>query len=187
MKSLERALKPFANIYVIVLCWILSVVNLNLFMKPLNDFAKATGLPKAPDVLDVYTYYTPEEGYQALATLGEQGRDAYRLANYTDFVLPILLFLSFALPYVALRKSSAYLVLALIYLIFDYIENVAEKYVLEIFPERNDTVMTLACYTGFIKIVSFVGNVVVLLIDGLRWLLKFFDRSANNSRAAKIR
>ena len=186
MKSLARILKPFANIYVILLSWLLSVINLYLFIKPLNDYANEAGLAQAPDVLDVLNYYSPEDGYQLLFSLGEKGRHAYRLANYTDFVLPILLFLSIALPYVALRKNPSYLLLPLIYLIADYVENVAEKYVLEIFPERNDTMMSWACYTGLLKIGAFYISVFVLLLDGLRWLMHFFTRSEID-RTAKAR
>ncbi|CAF0747180.1 unnamed protein product [Adineta steineri] len=98
-------------------------------------------------------YYTPDEGYQALTRLGNDGRNAYRLSNYTDFILPFLLFLSLSLPNLALGKGSRYIISPLIYMISDYIENIAEKYVLEIYPKRNDSIMMLACYSGLIKMI----------------------------------
>lgn len=182
MRSLARILEPLANIYVIFLCWLLSIINLKLFMIPLDNYAKEAGLLKTPDVLDVLNYYSPEEGYQALALLGEQGRHAYRLANYTDFVLPVLLFLSVGLPFIALKKSPSHLILAFLYLITDYLENLAEKYVLEIFPERNDTIMMIACYTGLTKIITIYGSLLVLLIDRLYWLMNFIYRVATSRK-----
>ena len=116
------------------------------------DYATAAGLKTTPTVLDGMNYYTPDEGYQALSSLGDNGRNAYRLANYADFVLPILLFLSLSLPNVALGKRCHYVIGPLIYMISDYIENIFEKYVLEIYPKRNDLIMTLACYSGLVKI-----------------------------------
>ncbi|CAF4232306.1 unnamed protein product, partial [Adineta steineri] len=106
-------------------------------------------------------YYTPDEGYQALTRLGNDGRNAYRLSNYTDFILPFLLFLSLSLPNLALGKGSRYIISPLIYMISDYIENIAEKYVLEIYPKRNDSIMMLACYSGLIKMIFVCGSLIM--------------------------
>lgn len=74
MEQLYRLLKPLANIYVILLSWCLSILNLYLFIKPLKEYAKSAGLDTTPIVLDAMNYYTPYEGYQALKILGENGR-----------------------------------------------------------------------------------------------------------------
>lgn len=138
-------------------------------MKPMLDYAAAAGLKTLPTVLDTLTYYTPDEGYQTLAVLGDQGRDAYRWTNYADFVIPVLFFLSVSLPNVAMGKDSRYIVAPLIYMISDYLENIAQKFVLEIYPKRNDFVMTAACYAGMVKMVTLTGSMLVLIIDGLLW------------------
>ncbi|CAF3557763.1 unnamed protein product [Rotaria sp. Silwood1] len=186
MEQLCRVLKPIANIYIISLSWSLAIFNLYLFNKPLRECAMSVGLNTIPIVLDTMSYYTPDEGYQVLSDLGDNGRNAYRLANYTDFVLPILLFLSLSLPNLALRKGCQYVIVPLIYMISDYIENVAEKYVLEIYPRRNDFVMTLACYFGLIKIITFFGSLLILIINGLQWILKTINRSELQRQTQKV-
>ncbi|CAF3774261.1 unnamed protein product, partial [Rotaria sordida] len=93
-------------------------------------------------------YYTPDEGYQALTVLGDEGRNAYRLATHADVILPFLVFLSLSLTAVTLGKKYRYAIGPFIYMIADYIENIAEIYVLRIYPKRNDSIMTLACYAG---------------------------------------
>ncbi|CAF4861707.1 unnamed protein product, partial [Rotaria sp. Silwood1] len=97
-------------------------------------------------------YYTPDEGYQALTVLGDEGRNAYRLATPADVVLPFLVFLSLSLPAVTLGKKCRYAISPFIYMISDYIENIAEIYVLGIYPKRNDSIMTLACYAVLLDI-----------------------------------
>ncbi|CAF0781111.1 unnamed protein product [Adineta steineri] len=132
----------------IILLWSLSILNLYVFYIPLKNYTTSAGLDALPIVLDQMNYYTPDEGYQALTRLGNDGRNAYRLSNYTDFILPFLLFLSLSLPNLALGKGFCYIISPLIYMISDYIENIAEKYVLEIYPKRNDSIMMLACYSA---------------------------------------
>ncbi|CAF4593651.1 unnamed protein product [Rotaria sp. Silwood2] len=104
-----------------------------------------------PTILDTMTYYTPEEGYQTLSNLGDNGRHAYRLTNYAEFVFPVLLFLSLSLSNLAMGKRHQYIVGPFLYMIFEYVENLAEKYVLEIYPNRHDSVMKLACYAGLMN------------------------------------
>ena len=156
-------------------------------MKPLKEYATSAGLDTPPIVLDTMNYYTPDEGYQALTILGENGRNAYRLANYTDFVLPFLLFLSLSLPNLALGKGYRYIIGPLIYMIIDYFENIAEKYVLEIYPQRNDFVMTLACYFGLIKMISLCGSLVVLIINGLMRILKPKAQLESRNQKQKVK
>ncbi|CAF3798604.1 unnamed protein product [Rotaria magnacalcarata] len=163
MEQLCHLLKPLVNAYVILLSWFLAILNLYLFDKPLREYATSVNLNTQPTVLDTIHYYTAEEGYQVLSNLGDHGRDAYRLANYADFTLPIFLFLSLSLPSLALGKGCLHVMGPLLYMISDYIENIAEKYVLEIYPKRNDIVMTLACYTGLVKILTFLGSLFVLI------------------------
>jgi hypothetical protein len=169
MEQLCRILKPLTNIYIILLSWFLAVLSFYLYMKPLLEYAKSAGLKTMPIVLDTMTYYTPDEGYQALSVLGDNGRQAFRLANYIDFVLPIPVFLSLSLPNVAMGKGCQHIIGPLIFMISDYIENISEKYVLEIYPKRNDLVMTLACYAGIIKLTTFLGSILMLIINGLKW------------------
>ena len=147
------------------------------------DYATAAGLKKIPTVLDAMTYYTPDEGYQALSSLGDDGRNAYRLTNYVDFVIPLFFFLSLSLPNVALGKTRCHYVIGpLICMISDYIENIFEKYVLEIYPKRNDLIMTLACYAGLVKFASFAVSLLILIINGLKWVLKPKDPSQSKSQ-----
>jgi hypothetical protein len=182
MEQLCKILKPLANLYIILLIWSLTILNFYLCFKPMMDYATAAGLKTIPTVLDGMNYYTPDEGYQALSSLGDNGRNAYRLVNYADFVLPLLLFLSLSLPNVALGKRCHYVIGPLIYMISDYIENIFEKYVLEIYPKRNDLIMTLACYAGLVKIVSFAVCLLLLIINGLKWVLKSKDPSQSKSQ-----
>jgi hypothetical protein len=94
------------------------------------------------------------------------------LANYADFVLPFSIFLSLSLPNVAIGKNCQHIIGPMIYMISDYIENISEKYVLEIYPKRNDLVMTLACYAGLVKLTALCGSVLILIINGLKSMLK---------------
>ena len=171
VEQLSRVLRPVSNIYGILVVWSLAGLSLYLCFKPMTDYAASIGLKSTPIVLDTVTYYTPEEGYQILSTLGEKGRNAYRWTNYADFAFPLFLALSVSLPQLALGQSARHLVPALTYLIFDYLENVAEKYVLEIYPKRNDQVMTLACYLGIVKMLAINASLLLLVIGGLGWLL----------------
>lgn len=187
MKQLYRILKPLANIYIIILSWSLTILNFYLCFKPLNEYATSAGLNKTPTILDAMTYYTPEEGYQALTVLGHNGRNAYRLTNYADFVLPVLLFLSLSLPNLAVGKGSQYIIGPLFYMISDYIENIAEKYVLEIYPKRNDSIMTIACYAGLLKWLFFYGSLLIMVINGVRWILKKKNQSESKSQKKKTK
>jgi hypothetical protein len=180
--KLIQVLRPLANIYVIALVWVLTGINLYLFMKPLNDYAVSMGLANQPIVLDMMNYYTAEQGYQALSILGDGGRDAYRLSSYTDFVLPVLVFLAMFLPHLAQGQGARYVIGPSIYIISDYIENVAEKYVLELYPQRNDTVMRLACYAGLVKMIGLCVSLFLLVIHGLRWILTATSRSERKQR-----
>ena len=182
MEQLCKILNPLANVHSILLIWSLTILNFYLCAKPLLDYAAAAGLKTIPVVLDTMTYYTPDEGYQALSSLGDDGRNAYRLGNYADFVLPLCFFLSLSLPNVALGKRSHYIVAPLIYMISDYIENIFEKYVLEIYPNRNDLIMTLACYAGLVKMIFIFGSLLILIINGLKWVLKPKDLSQSKSQ-----
>ncbi len=172
MEQLYNLLKPLANIYSVLLSWSLTIVNFYLVWKPLNDFAISASLPTIPIVLDTLSYYTSDEGYQVLSNLGEDGRNAYRLVNYADFVLPFLIFLSLSLSSIALGKGRYHIIAPFVYMVFDYLENIAEKYVLEIFPERNNFVMNLACYFGLVKIWAVGVALIVLIFNVLQWLWK---------------
>jgi hypothetical protein len=187
MEQLCRMLKPLANIYIIFSSWVLATLCLCLWFKPLIEYSRSAGLNTIPVVLDAMNYYTPDEGYQALSALGENGRNAYRLANYADFVLPLLFFLSFSLPNLALGKGCQYIIGPLIYMISEYIENIAEKYVLEIYPKRNDFVMTLACYSGLVKIIFFGISFLILIINGLQWILQLNNQSKSMNQKQKVK
>ncbi|CAF3698459.1 unnamed protein product [Rotaria sp. Silwood1] len=76
MEKLYRMLKPLANRYVILSIWFLTVRNFYLCLKPLQEYAASAGLNRTPVVLNTMTYYTPDEGYQALSVLGDNGRRA---------------------------------------------------------------------------------------------------------------
>jgi hypothetical protein len=171
MEQLYRMLKPLANRYIILSIWSSTVFNFYLCYKPLQDYTASAGLNRIPAVLDMMTYYTPDEGYQALSVLGDNGRHAYRLTNYVDFVLPILLFLSLSLPNLALGKGRQYIIGPFLYMISDYIENLAEKYVLEIYPKRHDSVMKLACYAGLMKMVFINASLLILIVNSLKYLV----------------
>lgn len=170
MEQFCRLLKPLANNYIILLICILTGLNFYLCLKPLLDYAKIAGLPTVPVILDSLNYYTADEGYQVLLNLGEQGRQAYRWTNYADFILPILLFLSLSLPNLAMKTNNRLITFPFIYMLFDYLENIAEKYVLEIYPERNDLIMTFAAGTGLIKIIAFAVSLLILIINGFIWI-----------------
>ncbi|CAF1224006.1 unnamed protein product [Adineta steineri] len=151
MRKLYRILKPLANRYSVLLIWFFAIFNFYLCVKPLKEYAASIGLNETPTILDTMTYYTPDEGYQTLSNLGDDGRRAYRLTNNAEFVFPILLFLSLSLSNLVMGKGHHYITGPFLYMIFEYIENLAEKYVLEIYPNRHDTVMKLACYAGLIN------------------------------------
>lgn len=177
MKYISRQLQPLTNIYVIFFIWAVTIGSFYLCFKPLLDYAAAAGLETTPTILDGLNYYTPDEGYEVLSKLGDRGRDAYRLTNYADFILPVCLFLSLSLPHLAMKNNDRFLILPLIYMISDYMENITEKYVLEIYPKRNDFIMTLACYTGLIKIIAFAVSMLLLIINGLLWIRQSASRN----------
>ncbi|UJR24409.1 hypothetical protein I4U23_005786 [Adineta vaga] len=182
MEQICRTLKPFANIYTVLLMWFLTITNFYICLKPIHDYAAIAGLKSMPVILDALFYYTPDEGYQTLSILGIDGRNAYRLTNYYDFVLPIILFLSLTLPNIALGEKCYCLIAPFIYMISDYIENLAEKYVLEIYPERNDSMMTLACYAGLSKFGFLFLSVLIIIINLFKWILKEKPQSTSNNK-----
>jgi hypothetical protein len=185
MEQLYKSLKPLANIYTILLSWSLTIVNFYLIVKPLKDYAISVSLPTIPMVLDTMSYYTSDEGYQVLSNLGEDGRNAYRLVNYGDFVLPFLIFLSVSLSSIALGKGQYHVIAPFVCMVFDCLENIAEKYVLEIFPERNDFAMNLACYFGLVKMLAMGVSLITLLLNVLQWLWKWQKRSLEKQQEHK--
>jgi hypothetical protein len=172
MEQLYKSLKPLANLYTIILSWSLVIVNFYLMAKPLMDYAPSASLATLPIVLDTLNYYTSDEGYQVLSNLGEDGRNAYRLLNYWDCVLPFLIFFSVSLSNIALGKGRYYVIAPFATMVFDYMENIAEKYVLEIFPERNDFAMNLACYFGLAKMAAAIVSLIILAFNVLQWFWK---------------
>jgi len=176
MKKLYYTLKPFANRYTVLIIWLLAVLNFYFCCKPLLDYGASIGSNKFPIVLDSLYYFTPDDGYEVLSNLGDQGRQAYRLLNYIDFILPISLFLSLSLPNLAMNKGPAYIIAPFLYMISDYIENLAEKYVLEIYPNRHDTIMSLACYAGLLKMFFFWSSLFILIVNGLIYQCRSTDQ-----------
>jgi len=172
-KTLCRCLKPLANIYGILLSWILLLLNFYVFFQLLNT----ADLKTKPVTLDELPYFSAEQGYQTLTNLGANGRNAYRLANYSDFILPILMFLSLSLPNIALGKDSRSILGPLACLISDYMENIAIKYVLDIYPQRNDFVMIFASYCGVIKFITFIISGLIVIVNIFRWIIQPNKRS----------
>ena len=166
MEKLYCLLKPFVNIYTIIIAWILAFLNLYICFKPMLDYTASAGLDARPTVLDGMAYYTPNEGYQSLTNLGPAGRDAYRWTNYADFVLPVVFFAALSLSNMALGKGSGYILSPFLYMAFDYVENIAEKSVLEIYPRRSDAVMTVACYAGLAKLLFFGVSLLTVAVNG---------------------
>ena len=166
MEKLHRALQPFARAPIIPMVWLSAGLWFYLCLKPLFNHARTVGLNTTPAVLDALHYYTPDEGYHVLTDLGAAGRQAYRWTNYGDFAVPVLFFLSLSLAGVALRVGSTYLILPFFYMIADYAENIAEKYVLEIYPDRNDVALTMACYFGLVKFLFLYISVLIIIVYG---------------------
>ncbi len=169
-------LKPIANRYTILIAWSLTGLSFYFFFKPLLEYATSAGLNKLPTVLDAMIYYTPDDGYEALSVLGDKGRQAYRLASYIDFLLPISLFLALSLPNLAMGKANQYIIAPFLCMISDYIENLAEKYVLEIYPNRHDTVMQIACYAGLMKFFFCFLSLLIIFVNGLKYLFRSTDQ-----------
>ena len=186
MEQLYKLLKPLANIYFILLSWSLTIVNFYFMVKPLKDYAISASLATTPIILDTMNYYTSDEGYQVLSNLGEDGRNAYRLLNYGEFVFPFLIFLSLSLSSTALGKGRYHVIAPFVYMVFEYLENIAEKYVLEIFPERNDFVMSLACYFGLVKFSAAGVALIILALNVLQWFWKRQKRSLEKQQEQKF-
>ena len=145
----------------------------------MNEYAESVGMSTTPMVLDTMSYYTPADGYRALSVLGPGGRNAYRLLNYVDFLVPLANFLSLSLSNIALGSEGAGVTFPFLYFIADYAENLAERYVLEIYPTRNDAVMTLACYFGLIKMLFGAISLLILLVTITKSAYRFITRSAS--------
>ena len=154
-------------------------------LKPLKDYASSASMTATPVILDILNYYTPDEGYQVLSNLGGDGRNAYRLVNYGEFIFPFLISLSMGLSSIALGKGSFHLIAPFVYMIFDYLENIAEKYVLEVFPERNDFVMKLACYFGLVKMLAGSVALIILALSLLQWFWRLKIRSLEKQEEEK--
>jgi hypothetical protein len=185
MEELYILLKPLANIYCVLLSWSLTIINFYIMLKPLKDYASSASLTATPVILDILNYYTPDEGYQVLSNLGEDGRNAYRFVNYGEFIFPFLIALSMGLSSIALGKGCYHLIAPSVYMVFDYLENIAEKYVLEIFPERNDFVMQLACYFGLVKMLAGSVALTILALSLLQWFWRWPKRSLKKQQEQK--
>ena len=152
----------------------------------MNEYGESVGLSTTPIVLDTMSYYTPAEGYQALSALGPGGRNAYRLLNYVDFVVPFANFLSLSLSNIALGSEGAGVTFPFMYLIADFAENLAERFVLDIYPRRNDAVMTLACYFGLIKMLFAVISALILMANIFTSVYRCIIRSRSTPDWEKI-
>jgi hypothetical protein len=70
-------------------------------------------------------------------------------------------------------------------MVFDRLENIAEKYVLEIFPERNDFAMNLACYFRLVKMSAAIVALIILVFNVLQWFWKRQKRSLKKQQEQK--
>ena len=133
-------------------------------------------------ILDVEMYYTPEQAYQRLAILGEQGRAAYMRILMGDLVYPALLgsFLSVAITQVFRHAFPANSVwhklnlLPLANMTVDYLENILLITLLTNYPTHLNGVATIAGFVTLVKnlfgLLSFLAlgaGLVALLYRGV--------------------
>lgn len=135
----------------------------------LKDITGGVGL------LDMKTYYTPDQAYQHLEALGEAGRRFnIRLSISLDYVFPLVYsLLWFSLIALILRawlgKENPWRRLSLLALaggLFDWLENTALLGLLFNYPQRLDRLAAAASlFTGAKWALNLLG--LVLILTGL--------------------
>ncbi|NOQ15063.1 MAG: hypothetical protein GQ583_11375 [Methyloprofundus sp.] len=165
LQKLARFIKRISSVPVLVALILISVLFPALLFP-------AHGLGDIR-LLDLYFSYSPEQVYENLARLGEEGRSAYTcMALTSDLVFPVIysLALSVALM-LTLKKlfppTSRFLFLCLfpfLIVIADWCENLSLAFVTRVFPEPADLVVSSASFFTSLKWSLVVLTLLMLLM-----------------------
>ena len=139
--------------------------------------------------LDLYLSYSPDQAYDYLRGLGENGRIAYaRMALTTDLLFPVVysLTLTVALAIAVRRVLPPYSrlqdlrFLPFLIVLADWCENLSLAVVIHAFPDRLDAIATAASAFTSLKWALLILAVITLLIVAALAFIKQFRDSKNN-------
>ncbi|MDH5654715.1 MAG: hypothetical protein OEZ34_02330 [Spirochaetia bacterium] len=160
---------------VLIFFWIFNVSSLPLSNPELITISGEKGL------LDLMTYYSAGEAYEAVHSYGEKGRELYFRFIAADYLFIIFYSIGFSFLLIYLirflpfrnKNLSVLNLLPFSVGLFDFIENTAVLSMLAIFPDKTLFAGTIAGTATFIKhLLSFV-SVFVLAVS---LLLIFYSR-----------
>lgn len=135
------------------------------------------------NILDFEFGYNQVEAYQMLTALGTDGRSFYLTKILPlDFPFPFVYSLCFA-GWIALlikrttnRDYNKFLLLLPVFtMLFDWIENVGVISMLNSYPNLSGWAVSLASVAGMLKTVFTIGNIVVI---GLLFIIFLIKRRA---------
>lgn len=132
------------------------------------------------NILDFEFGYNQEEAYQMLTALGTDGRSFYLTKILPlDFPFPFVYMLCFAGWIALLIKHATHkdwykflLLIPALTMLFDWMENVGVIAMLNGYPELPVWSVLLASISGMLKTVFTIGNVIVIGLLFIMFLVK---------------
>jgi hypothetical protein len=166
---MQNVIQKFSNRRLITILGILLLANLLLFSLPGFPGSRSAILANAPEqkIPDMMGFYSPQEVYDFLSTIGPAGRAAYQMMHFsTDLAFPIVyglfLFAWLCRLVIGMDLKLQYLpVLAFLASAADLAENFSMVFITNRFPEFLPGLTRLA--QGF-SLVKFAGIGICITI-----------------------
>lgn len=171
-KSNRLTLVISSVLFMAFMIWVLPAVSATT--------KEITGSDLSPDTL---FFYRPDRLYEIAQIYGEEGRAYYIRTRFTfDIIWPfvygffLVTFLSLVFKKLSNHwskfKSSAFNILPLLAVFFDFLENMSAAYVMSIYPQTSFLAYVSPCFT-MVKWLLIYGSFILLFI-GLIWLFLSF-------------
>ncbi len=120
-------------------------------------------------ILDGQLFYTADKAYQVIGSYGHTGRETYiRGTLALDFIYPLVYSVMLSLLLFKATKDQILSSLPFVILLLDYFENITLLTVVFNFPERIDSVATIAGFITLLKWFMVAASVLLLSFVSLK-------------------
>jgi hypothetical protein len=128
-----------------------------------------------PDLspLDLQFYYTADEAYDLLARFDAHDLQKYLLIELTlDMLYPVIYSLLFSFVLYLLYKNAKMAILPFVTAVFDVLENIGIVLLIRNLPSRLDFLASVTAVFTFLKWVTFIIVMALILVGILKWLVR---------------